>query len=71
MKKIIASLLVVAATSASAMTFWQGGVLMGTVCRSGLFWTAYPVSMAQPVGSSCPVRDSYGYIIGQGVVTNE
>jgi hypothetical protein len=70
-KTIVAISLAVAAISASAATFFYNGVLMGTVCRSGAYYTVYPVSMAQPVGSPCPVRDPYGYIIGSGVVTTE
>ena len=53
------------------MTFWNNGVLYGTVCRNGYYFTAYPSHMAQVVGSDCPIRDIYGNIIGFGVVTNE
>lgn len=72
MKKLLASaLLMLTVASAHAVTFMQYGVLMGTVCRSGPYYTVYPVHMAQPVGSSCPVRDPYGYTIGYGYVTAE
>lgn len=72
MKKILVSLALVATmASASAMTFWSGGVLYGTVCRYGAFWTSYPAQNAQPVGSTCPVRNGYGDIIGIGSVTTE
>lgn len=72
MKKVLVGLVIAAAAaSAQAMTFWQGGLLMGTVCRYGLYFTAYPVHMAQPVGTSCPVRDNFGNIVGFGVVTSE
>jgi hypothetical protein len=70
-KAILAIALAAAALSASAMTFFYNGVLMGTVCRNGPYYTAYPVHMAQPVGTACPVRDINGFIIGTGVVTNE
>lgn len=72
MKKIIAvAVLAAFAMSAHALTFWVNGVLMGTVCRNGPYFTAYPTSMAQPVGTACPIRDGYGTIIGTGVVTTE
>jgi len=72
MKKLILSIILAAASvSASAMTFWYNGTLMGTVCRSGAYYTAYPQHAAQPVGTSCPVRNSYGQIIGYGFVTHE
>lgn len=70
-KTIIAIALAAAAITASAATFFYNGVLMGTVCRSGPYYTVYPINMAQPVGSTCPVRDAYGYTIAIGVVTNE
>jgi hypothetical protein len=56
---------------ANATTWWQYGVLYGNVCRSGIYFTVYPLANGQPVGSVCPVRDGYGNIIAQGVVTNE
>lgn len=73
MKKILAAALIAAAAiPAHAVTFWYNGVLMGTVCRMGGFYTSYPVAMAQPVGTACPVRNVYnGAIIGYGVVTDE
>ncbi len=72
MNKLL-TLLALAATltSANAGTFYANGVLYGTVCRNGPYWTSYPAQNAQPVGSSCPVRDSYGNIIGYGTVTSE
>lgn len=53
------------------MSFWYNGVLMGTVCRAGLYYTVYPQHAAQPVGSLCPVRNPAGYIIATGNVTDE
>ncbi len=71
MKKILVALAAFAAISASAGTAWINGVLYGNVCRNGLYYTVYPAHMAQPVGTTCPVRDSYGSIIGYGTVSNE
>lgn len=72
MKKVLVGAALAAVfMTAHAVTFWYNGVLMGTVCRNGPYYTAYPVAMAQPVGSACPVRDPYGTIIMTGVVTNE
>lgn len=71
MKKIFALLLVAVCTATPAMTFWYNGTLMGTVCRNGPYYTAYPQYMAQPVGTNCPVRDPAGVVIGAGVVTSE
>ena len=72
MKKITTLvLLVTLAAYASAATWWVGGVLYGNVCRNGYYYTVYPTHMGQPVGTTCPVRDNNGYIIGTGVVTNE
>ena len=70
-KLILASLAALATSSSFAYTFWVNGVLYGTVCRNGIYYTSYPSSMAQPVGTSCPVRDYYGNILGYGIVTNE
>jgi hypothetical protein len=56
---------------ANATTAWINGVLYGNVCRSGYYYSVYPWANAQPVGSACPVRDVYGNIIAQGIVTNE
>ena len=56
---------------ANATTWWANGVLFGNVCRNGIYFTVYPLANGQPVGSSCPVRDGYGNIIAQGMVTNE
>jgi len=56
---------------ANAATWWYSGVLYGNVCRSGFYYTVYPAANGQPVGSACPVRDGYGNIVAQGVVTNE
>jgi hypothetical protein len=58
---------VVVVSSASAVS---NGIL-GTVCRNGIYFTVYPSYMAQPVGTSCPIRDNFGNVIGSGVVTNE
>lgn len=72
MKKIIVGLLAVASmSSASAVTWWVNGVLYGNVCRSGIYYTIYPIHMGQPVGTLCPVRDIYGNIVLTGRVTAE
>ncbi len=72
MKRLIVAAAVMAATfSASAATWWVNGVLYGNVCRNGIFFTVYPIQMGQPVGTICPIRDSYGNIVGQGLVSNE
>lgn len=72
MKKVLAAaLVVIAASSASAATWWVGGVLYGNVCRAGVYYTVYPQHMAQPVGTSCPIRNNYGAIVGYGYVSNE
>ena len=72
MKRILLALtLIIMATTGHALTFWSNGVLYGTVCRIGIYFYSYPVSMAQPVGTMCPVRDSWGNIIATGTVTNE
>lgn len=56
---------------AAAMTWWVGPTLFGNVCRNGAFFTVYPTTMGQPVGSSCPLRDNFGNVIGMGIVSNE
>lgn len=72
MKRVIIAAALAAATfSASAATWWVNGILFGNVCRNGLYYTVYPVHMGQPVGTVCPVRDSYGNIVMQGLVSNE
>jgi hypothetical protein len=78
MKKIARKAIVVAAFlamgavgSASAQTWWINGVLYGNVCRSGLVYFVYLPANMQQVGSACPVRDNFGNVIAQGVVTNE
>lgn len=72
MKKILLSLALLATmATANAATFFYNGVLMGTVCRMGYYYTVYPTHMAQPVGTYCPVRNGYGQIIGTGTVTSE
>ena len=72
MKNILAiGLLALASMGANAATFFQNGVWYGTVCRAGYYFTVYPVYQAQPVGTSCPVRNNYGGIIGWGIVTDE
>lgn len=71
MKKIVFALAVVLALPVQAMTFYSNGVWMGTVCRAGYYFTNYPTHMAQPVGSSCPVRDGWGNFVAYGVVTAE
>ncbi len=71
MKTIFVAAIALAASSAMAMTFWVNGVLYGTICRNGAYFTAYPQYMAQPVGTNCPMRDAYGNIMGYGIVSNE
>lgn len=72
MKKILIGILAAGSMmSANAVTWWVNGVLYGNVCRNGAFYTVYPINMGQPVGSLCPVRNNAGYIIGQGIVTDE
>ncbi len=72
MKKIIAVALISSvALSANAATWWYNGVLYGNVCRAGAYYTVYPMSMGQPVGTNCPVRDNYGNFIAPGYVSNE
>lgn len=77
MKKTVVKFMAIAAVSAGwmvvaqAQTFVLDGVLMGTVCRYGPYFTRYPSVDAQPVGSACPIRDNFGDIIGRGVVTDE
>jgi hypothetical protein len=70
-KILTASILAITLTSANAVTWWQNGYLFGNVCRAGLYYTVYPMSMGQLVGTSCPIRDNSGNIIGTGVVSNE
>jgi hypothetical protein len=73
MKKTLALALVLLVMGgiANATTAWVNGLLYGNVCRSGYYYFVYPWANAQPVGSACPVRDGYGNVIAQGVVTNE
>jgi hypothetical protein len=72
MKKIIAvALLALCSLGANAATFFSGGTLMGTVCRAGYYYTVYPAYNAQPVGTSCPVRDNFGRVVAWGIVTDE
>jgi hypothetical protein len=73
MKKILAVLALCLGISnvANADTWYVNGVLYGNVCRSGIYYTVYPYSAAQPVGTSCPIRNGYGYIVGYGFVSNE
>ena len=62
MKKTLALALVLLGIGgiANATTARVNGVLYGNVCRSGYYYSVYPWANAQPVGSACPVRDSYG-----------
>lgn len=71
-KLILAAVLAVSSLSANAVT-WVGndGQIWGNVCRNGAYFTVYPVSMGQPVGTSCPIRNGYGQIVGYGFVSNE
>lgn len=71
MKKLITTIALLVAIPASAFTWTQYGTLYGNICRKGYFYTVYPLHMGQPVGTSCPVRDNMGTIIGFGVVTAE
>jgi len=59
------------ANLASATTWYVGYVLYGNICRSGYFYTVYPTTMGQPVGSQCPVNNSYGQFMTMGNVANE
>lgn len=70
-KLILTTLAALATTTAMATTFLVNGVWYGTVCRSGAYYTVYPMHMAQPVGTTCPVRDTLGYVLAYGIVTNE
>lgn len=70
-KSFIVLALLAAMGTANAVTTWVNGTLYGNVCRAGLYYTVYPVSASQPVGSFCPVRDGLGNIILTGTVTNE
>lgn len=51
---------------AQAATWFYGGVLVGNVCRAGAFYWVYPISYAQPVGTSCSFMlqgtPFYGYV---------
>jgi len=71
--KLVAILALALSTvgTAQATTWYVGGVLMGNVCRNGAYYFIYPISYGQPVGSSCPVRDGAGNVIGSGFVSNE
>lgn len=72
MKKILTAVaLSITMFSAHALTFWHNGVLMGNVCRNGAWYTVYPLQMAQPIGTTCAVRDVYGNFMAYGIVTNE
>ena len=69
---LLAALLGAAMSSANALTFiGPNGMLYGTICRAGALFTAYPVGMAQPVGTLCPIRDAYGFLLTYGRVTAE
>ena len=70
-KLLLASLVALCTLTAHADTWYVNGVLMGNVCRNGVYYTVYPYSMAQPVGTSCPIRNGYGNIVGYGYVSNE
>jgi hypothetical protein len=72
MKKLAVGILAALSfASANAATWWVDGVLYGNICRSGIYYTVYPLRMGQPVGTVCPIRDYNGYIIGWGTVSNE
>ena len=71
LKVLALAVLMLGAAFAGAQTWYVGGVLFGNVCRSGAYYTVYPIQNGQPVGSVCPVRDGYGIIIAVGTVTNE
>lgn len=58
-------------TQINAITWYWDGILYGNVCRSGAYYTVYPVESGQPVGTQCPLRDSYGNIVMWGYVSNE
>jgi hypothetical protein len=76
MKKLLATVLIAlasltAVSTANAQTWWYNGVYYGNICRNGAYYTVYPVNMGQPVGTSCPIRNGYGQIVGYGVVADE
>ena len=73
MKKTLALALVLLVIGgiANATTELINGVWYGNVCRSGPYYFVYPWANAQPVGSTCPVRDGFGNVIVWGVVSNE
>ena len=72
MKKLIMALALLASIgSANAYTWWDNGVYMGNVCRSGYYYYVYPLSMGQPVGTGCPIRNNATNIIGWGYVSDE
>ena len=71
MKSILVAAAMFTAFAADASTWYVGGVWFGNICRSGGYYTVYPRHMGQPVGTTCPVRDSYGNVVGTGVVTDE
>ena len=72
MKKILAVIMLLSViASASAATWWYNGVLYGNVCRNGYYYTVYPRHQAQPVGSNCLIRNNYGNVVGEGIVSNE
>jgi len=74
-KLLLASLIALssfaAVSTAQADTWYVNGVLVGNICRNGVYYTVYPYSMAQAVGTSCPLRNGYGQIVGWGYVSNE
>ncbi len=72
-KALIIAALLLAAAPASYASTWigYGGLLYGNICRNGLYFTVYPFAMAQPVGSSCPIRNSFGTVVGYGIVSSE
>jgi hypothetical protein len=71
-KTLVFAALMLCSAFAGAVTWYApNGVLYGNICRNGAYYTAYPLSMGQPVGTVCPIRDAYNNIIGTGVVSNE
>ena len=74
-KSLIALFLAVAGLTAAlpahAVTWWNNGVLYGNVCRNGAYYTIYPTYNGQPVGTSCPIRNNGGWIVGYGTVSDE
>ena len=73
MKKLILVIaMLLLSFNVGATTWFESGVLFGNVCRLGAWYTVYPVTYGQPVGSRCPLRlIDTGEIWSWGYVTSE